>query len=174
MRPENQNRLARIKKTSRILQIACKTIMVLVTLIFLASTVALLINRGGTISYASGGLAIGQLTRASRFILLGVNALTLGIIFKCFFHLNELLGNYSEGQIFTAQSTVQIRKLGVTCVLWGAMNVVWCFLPLALLSNRPKSFAFNPDLVLVGLMIVIISWFMEMAVEIQEENELTV
>lgn len=54
------------------------------------------------------------------------------------------------------------------------MNFVWSLLPLLLFPNRPKLFEGDLDFVFVGLIILVISWFMEMAAELQEENELTV
>ncbi|MGB0065003.1 MAG: DUF2975 domain-containing protein [Terracidiphilus sp.] len=85
-----------------------------------------------------------------------------------------MLGNYSRGEIFTTKSSGHIRQFGITCILWGVMNFVWSLLPLLLFPNRPKLFEGDLDFVFVGLIILVISWFMEMAAELQEENELTV
>lgn len=174
MRPENQLLLEKIKKASRILRMVCKTFMGLATLGFLPACIALLINRGGTIRSFNSSFVIGELTMPSRLLLLAVSALTFGVVFKCFFDLDQLLGNYSRGEIFTVKSAGRIRQLGVNCILWGIMNVVWSFLPILVSSHRPRTFEGNPDLVVIGLIIFVISWFMEMAAELQEENELTV
>jgi hypothetical protein len=174
MRSENEVRLHKIKKISNLLRVICKVLMALITLAFLAGFIALLINKGGTITYSNEGFAIGELTLRGRLILLALSALTFGIMFKCFFHLYRLLGNYSRGNIFTTESSGQIRQMGVACVLWGGLNVLWVFLPLAISSHRPKSFEGNLDFVVIGLIIIAISWFMEMAAELKEENELTV
>jgi Protein of unknown function (DUF2975) len=112
MRSENQIRLNKIKKNSGILQTICKVLMTMITLGFLAGSIALLINKGGTIRYFNAGFLIGELTLRARFILLALSALTFGIMFKCFFHLHQLLGNYSRAEIFTAGSARQIRPIG--------------------------------------------------------------
>ncbi len=36
------------------------------------------------------------------------------------------------------------------------------------------SISCRPDALVVGLVVIVISWFMEMAAEMREENELTV
>ena len=148
--------------------------MVTIPLGFLAGAIALVINRGGTVRYFDVGFSIGDLTLRSRCILLTVMALTCGILFKCFFHLHQLLGNYSRAEIFTAGSARLIRQLGITCMLWGFLNFLWGFMPLALSARPPKSFEGNLDFVGIGVIILVNSWFMEMAVELHEENELTV
>src|SRR5689334_14994000 len=117
MRSENRVRLSKIRKISKILRVICKVLMGLITLAFLAGCVALLINKGGTISYSNFRFSISELTLRARLILLTLLALTFGIQFKCFFHLYRLLGNYSRGETFTAESSWQIRQLGITCIL---------------------------------------------------------
>jgi len=174
MRPENQVRLEKIEKFSGILRVICNLLMALVTLAFLAGCIALLVNKGGAIRYFHVSFAIGELTLRGRLILLVLNVLTFGILFKCFFHLRQLFGNYSRGEIFTTESSVQIRQLGNACVMWGGLNILWTFLPLVLSSHPPRSFEGSLDFVVIGLIIIAISWFMEMAAEIKEENELTV
>jgi hypothetical protein len=46
--------------------------------------------------------------------------------------------------------------------------------PLAIAAHRPRVVAGNLDAVIIGLMVLVIAWFMEIAVELQEENALTV
>lgn len=170
----NKTRLNKIKKISGILRNICKFLMTMIALGFLAGSVALVINRGGTIRYFNVGILIGELTLRARFIVLALTALMSGVMFKCFFHLHQLLGNYSRAEIFTAGSARQIRQLGITCMLWGGLNVLSGFLPLAMSAPAPKSFEGNFDFVGIGLIIFVISWFMEMAAELHEENELTI
>jgi len=174
MRLENQARLDKIKKTSRILQVICKVLMVVAAIAFLPGCIALLINRGGTIHSFNTAFVIAELTLPSRLLLLAVIALTFGVVLKCFFDLNQLLGNYSRGEIFTARSAGLIRQLGITCVLWGVLNLGSAFLPLVISPQHPKSFEGEFGFVFIGCIIIGISWFMEMAVELQEENDLTI
>lgn len=174
MRLENQLRLDKIRRSSRVLRVLCKVFMGLMAVGFLAGAIALLVNMGGTVRYFNVSFTIGELTLRGRLILLVLSALTFGVGFKCFFHLNRLLGNYSHGEIFSRESAGQIRQLGVTCVLWGVLNFVWVFVPLAVAAHPPRSLDGNLDFVFIGLIVVVISWFMEMAAELREENELTI
>jgi hypothetical protein len=52
----------------------------------------------------TAGLTLGR-----RLILGAVCALALGALFKCFYHLRGLFGNYSRGEIFTRESVGQLR-----------------------------------------------------------------
>jgi hypothetical protein len=45
----------------------------------------------------------------------------------------------------------------------------WAFTPV-----RPSSFEANTDTVPIGMILFAVAWFMDMAVDLQEENELTV
>jgi uncharacterized membrane protein len=148
--------------------------MFVAVILFLPSCVALLLNRGGTIHSFNTAFVIAELSLPSRLLLLTVILLTFGVVFKCFFHLNQLLGNYSRGEIFTAKSAGLIRQLGITCVLWGVLNLGSAFLPLVISPQHPKSFESEFGFVIIGIIIIVISWFMEMAVELQEENDLTI
>jgi hypothetical protein len=84
------------------------------------------------------------------------------------------MDNYSRREIFTAGSAQQIRRFGVTCILWGALKVAWAFLPLALLKDPPRSFVVSVDALVIGAVVVGISWFAEMATNLREENDLTI
>ena len=100
-----------------------------------------------------------------------------GALFKCLYHLYRLLGNYSRGEIFTKGSAEQIRQWGLAWTLLGVVKFAIRFLPrvVSIPSNMPLSEGLDGlDEVVSGLIIVAISWFMEMAAEMREENELTV
>jgi len=134
-----------------------------------------------------------------RLVLGTYIALRWGAMFLCVYHLHRLLGNYSRGEIFSGDSGRQIRQWGIACVLWGTAEFLWVFVPGLLLPHpvgvhtpgyatvypgpvRAGLFFVNGmvvrfhggELMLTGLIIVAISWFMAMAVEMREENELTV
>lgn len=118
-------------------------------------------------------------------------------MFLCAYYLIRLLRNFSHGEIFTKDSGRQLRLWGIACVLWGTMKLLFLFIPGGLLiypvlrgteamhrgiqghngdfwlNGAPLS-SHGGDLIVNGLTIVAISWFMVMAVEMREENELTV
>lgn len=174
MRPEIEQKLRKIKKISHILRVVCKAIMAVVVLELLIATVLLLAGRGGTIRYYNASFQVAAFTLSQRLLLLLMIGLTLALIAKGFYHLHHLFGNYSRGEIFTGESAAQIHQFGIACVLGGCVNVAWDFMPSGISAHPPHSFEVNPGFIVIGATIVAISWFMEMAAEMREENELTI
>lgn len=87
-----------------------------------------------------------------------------------------LLGNYSRGEIFTKGSAEQIRQWGLACALWGVARYAIQFLPRvpAIRDSFKPGEVQGLGLMVNGLIIVAISWFMEMAAEMREEQDLIV
>lgn len=172
MQTNIQTRLQRIKKASIILRAICTGLLVLIAFIGICSVICLTFGVGGVsfdnMVVGTAGLALGR-----RLILGAVCAFALGALFKCFYHLRRLFGNYSRGEIFTRESVGQLRQFGVACLLWGVLSFVWG-LSLALSANPVKPFRGHFDSLVIGVVIVAISWFMDMAVDLREENELTI
>jgi hypothetical protein len=182
MRPENEARLAKIKKISRILQGMCTAFLVLCVLGFLVMTWFLISSRypipgggHGIIWEGYNGVAFNvyDLTDRDRVVAVVFFALSWGVVFNCGYQLHRLLDNYSRGEVFTSESAGQIRKWGIACVLWGVMKFGWMLVPLVI-ANAYKKPGEGLSLVVNGLIIVAISWFMEMAAEMREEQDLIV
>lgn len=174
MRPENEARLRKIRRVSSILRGVCKGLLVLIVIGFLMSTVALLANRGGSVGYFDVWFRIGELTLGHRLLVLALSALTSAVWFMCIYHLHELFGNYSLGEIFTQGSVGHLRQMGVACVLWGVMKILWVGLSRALSTNPLGPIQVSAEIIPIGIIILVVAWFMDMAVEMREENELTV
>ena len=64
--------------------------------------------------------------------------------------------------------------MGVACVLWGVMKVLWVGLERALAGTTPVPVQVSAEIIPIGLIVIVVAWFMDMAVDLQEENELTV
>jgi len=182
MQPENEAKLRKIKLISGILRGMCKVFLVLCVLGFLLRTFGLVTSRGpipggghGIIWEGYNGVAFNvyDLTGRDRVVAGILFALTWGVVFLCGFHLHRLLGYYSRGEVFSKESAGQIRQWGIACVLWGVVKFGWMLVPL-LIVNAYRKPGEGLSLVVNGLIIVAISWFMEMAAEMREENELTV
>ncbi len=180
MRPENEARLTKVRKISGFLQVLC--------VLYMLSCVLALWNiaRGpiflhgpywgiGTAWYSYGGIGfkVYSLTGRERLIAAVFFALYWGIAILCGLQLFRLLGFYSRGEIFTRKSAGQIRLWGLACVAWGIVKLSYFFLPF-LVTNSRHTQGIELSLIMNGLIIVAISWFMEMAAEMREENELTV
>jgi hypothetical protein len=202
MRPENEARLRKIERTSKVLRWVCKGFLVLCVLRFLimAGTVALSAMQHHGFIWGDSNVVQYQLTVGGETVICGYYTLLWAAAFLCVFYLHRLLGNYSRGEIFTQDSARQIRRWGLACVLWGVMGFLWNMVPGAVFTHPIPISSQSPipeyaraakpepgdwsngkfvqphggGMMGNGLAIVAISWFMAMAVDLQEENELTV
>ncbi len=173
MRPENQAKLQKIEKASVVLRAICKVLMALVALVGIGCIVSVVsgaggINYGGNVIFGTAGLTLGH-----RLALGAVTALTWAVLLNCFYRLHRLFGSYSRGEVFTRESVRHMRQFGIACLLWGVMNFVWA-LSLALSSHPPMTFQGHADALVIGAIVIVIAWFMDMAADLHEENELTI
>jgi hypothetical protein len=172
MRTESQAKLTKIKKVSTVLRMLCKGLMMVVTFVGLACVVCATFGVGAVvydnIAFRTAGLALGH-----RLLLGAITALAFAALVKCFFHLHQLFGDYSHGEIFTRASVGQLRQFGIACLLWGLMDIVWG-VSLALSVHPRMPLRGDSDSLVIGSTLIIIAWFMDMAVDIREENELTI
>ena len=172
MRPEIEARLRKIKKTSIVFRAICVGLLALVTLIGLGGVVVVTSGVGG-INYDGRIFRSAGLTLGHRLILGAVTAAAWGVLFNCVYHLYRLFGNYSRGEIFTRGSVGQLRKFGIACVLWGVISFLW-LLSLAISAHPAQTFPGHADSLVIGAVVIVIAWFMDMAVDLREENELTI
>jgi hypothetical protein len=175
VRSETETKLQNIKRISRILHAVCKGLLVLVVLLFLAAVIGVLVGGNVTIAAFDLRIAVASLALPARLLIVALLLLSMGVIAKGLYHLCRLFNGYASGEIFTRQAAAQIRQLGITVILWACVGV---FLPLAaagLMHAHPLSpFPLHIDSALIGIVIIVISWFMEAAAEMREENELTI
>jgi len=172
MKPETEKRLKKIQRVSTILRVICKAGFAVVSCVFLAAIVVILIGRG-TVSFADDSVPLAPLFGSGRALLAVATALLLAVGLKGVYHLHRLFGNYGRGDIFTGESAGQIRQLGITVLLWYGANILWA-VTTAAFEPAPFSIQFRSDSLVTGPIIIVISWFMGMAAEIREENELTI
>lgn len=172
MRPESQAKLSKIKKVSSILRVICKGLIAAIALVGLACVVCAAFGVGAIvyddIPFRTAGLTLGY-----RLFLGAITALTFAALIKCFFHLHQLFGDYAHGEIFTRGSVGQLRQFGIACLLWGVMDILWG-VSLALSVHPRISLQGHADSLVIGPTLIVIAWFMDMAVDLREENELTI
>lgn len=180
MRAENEANLAKIKKISGILRLICVLFMFGCMLALWRIATGPIFGHGqnwgiGTLWQGVNGLEFKaySLTVRDRVIAAVIFVLYWGVGFLCGLQLFRLLGFYSRGEIFTKDSAGQIRRWGLACVAWGTVKIAYALVPLLVANSRFTQGA-DLSLIVYGLIIVAISWFMEMAAEMREENELTV
>lgn len=172
MRPEIQAKLQQIKNVSIFFRVICKVLLALITLTGVGCVVSVAFGVGG-VNYDNAIFGTAGLTLGHRLVLGAVAALTWAILFKCLYHLHQLFGNYSRGEIFTRESVGHIRQFGIACLLWGFMGFLW-IASLAVAVHTAKTFHGHADSFVIGAVIIAIAWFMDMAVDLSEENELTI
>ncbi|MDR3724009.1 MAG: DUF2975 domain-containing protein [Terracidiphilus sp.] len=113
-------------------------------------------------------------TNFDRVVVGCILALGFGVLFNCGYQLHRLLGNYSRGDIFTKESAGQIRKCGLACVLLGIFHLGVELAPRLMANLHSKQPGGGLSQLCIGLVIVAISWMMEMAAEMREEQDLVI
>ncbi|HTL72877.1 MAG TPA: DUF2975 domain-containing protein [bacterium] len=78
----------------------------------------------------------------------------------------SLFGLYRKGQLFTARAVLHIRSLGYFLI------INWAFDDQMQSTLRDMNLSTVP--ILIGLLIIFVSWIMDEGRKIQEEQELTV
>ena len=175
MQTEIQAKLYKIRKVSSFIRAICKVVIGFKVAEFLLVAVFLLSDRGMDISLHKPLFHLISLSLGRRLHLVVMIAISLGFLIKCLYHLHRLFGNYSRDEIFTSDSAEQLRQIGITYLIWSCISTLSS--PLAFLSAHPPN-AYEVDLhlnsIVIGVCIIVISWFMVMAADMREENELTI
>lgn len=174
MRPELEKKLEKIQRFSRTLRRICRAMFVVMSLLLVICIVAVLIG-GGTITVFDISLPMRSFAFHQRILLAPILLFLFAVPLKGLYHLQRLFAGYARGEIFTIESVGQIRQFGVAILLWPVANLVWIAVALALAHRHfPHSFYFRADSIAIGIAVIVISWIMEMAAEIRQENELTI
>jgi hypothetical protein len=174
MNPQTESKISRIEKYSARLRVFCTALLVPAAVLPVALAVAAFVVHGSTINYFGQTIPLADLTTGGRAALAILSLLSGVVLVKALLHLRRLLCNYAKREIFTADSARQVRHFGESCMLWGLLKIAWAFLPLMVRGQSVSSIQLSGDTILLGGIIVVLSWFAEMAAELREENELTI
>ena len=174
MTTSNETTLRKIERASSVLRAVTTAVHVPVVILGIVATVAILSGSSAHISYLGQDFVPSELLLEPRLVLAVVVVATALVMLKALRHLRQLAGNYMRREIFTADSARQIRQFGLSCVLWGLIKLAWAFLPLLILAKHGPVYTAASDSILMGAVIIGISWFAEMAAALREENDLTV
>jgi len=175
MRPELERKLHRIQSFSQVLRRICQGALLVMFLLLLACIAGICVGKGNIIRAFDLSVPLSTLSGYQRILMAVVAVFAISVPIKGLYHLERLLRNYTEGKIFTVASAGEIRQLGVTALLWAAANLVWVAAAFALTERHlPHSFYFRVDSIAIGVTVIAISWLMEMAAAMREENELTI
>jgi hypothetical protein len=172
MSRDNQAKLRRIKRASAAGRVTCDLVLAALGLTGIGAVVDVVSGIGGVKLlhwfFSTAGLGLGH-----RLILGAITAATWGILFAGFFHLRRLFADFARGEIFTRHAVRQLRWFGIACLLWCVMHFVW-MASLAMSSHPIRTFPASADGFGTGIVVIVIAWFMDMAVDLREENELTI
>lgn len=174
MNPQIEMKLRRIEKLSSVLRTVCTVLIVITFITGIAGTLALLVGGSVKISYFGGHIAVADLTFAGRAFAVGLLLASTAVFVTSLHHLRCLLGNYARREIFTASSARHIRLFGYCCLWWGLLEFVWQLVPFLTLTHQRMDITLRGDSLVLGAVIIVISWCTEMGAALREESELTI
>jgi hypothetical protein len=175
MRTDIQAKLYKIRRVSSVIRLICKVVIGFKLTEFILAAVFLLSDKGIDIGLHRPLFHLISLSLFRRLHLVVMIAISLGFLIKCLYHLHHLFENYSHDQIFTRNSAEQLRQIGITYLIWSCISELSS--PLAFLSSHPPNIYeinLHSSSIVIGVCIIVISWFMVMASDMREENELTI
>jgi hypothetical protein len=194
MSPQTQEKLEQVKKYSASL----RTVFFFAWLVMaFAGAIGLIIiltvndsqRVPSTLDFGGMMYVGGEITWLVKIVVSIGWVLTVLITLKLVHHLTELFGLYARGEIFTSENVRQIREIGVSVFLFVA---IWAYGLLASfvlgysgvgtaiasrgMEIRGWGFGLPEPLtvVLAGIIIVVVSWIMDVGRELREEQDLTV
>ena len=105
--------------------------------------------------------------------------LALAVLLKLNFHLIKLFGLYADGKLFNRENVHQIRQIGITVLLFPALWVLGLivpgFLPSDDVARSVVSSGQQPFTELIlGAIIIVVAWIMDVGRELREEQDLVV
>ena len=120
---------------------------------------------------------------STLLMAIAVSAIPTGIIMLAFIHLRRLFALYSDGTIFSIANAECYRSLGYTLIYWAFSKLAFApLISVVLTLNNPpgaKSLVLqigSSDLgnILLGCLVLLISWVMHEASLLEEESQYTV
>lgn len=190
MSPATEEKLARVRKYSTSLRRLFTFFQVVVVIGALISVVILLTvnNPDSTLVFIDTAFHGDEITLTVRLVTLIGMLLVFAIGLKLLHHLKTLFGLFEKGEIFTADTVSHIRQTGVSIFLFIG---VWLYAILGKVMlmtmgqpgqvaagvNATIGFGLKYDTFLMaigGIIIIVISWIMDVGREMREERDLTV
>lgn len=173
------NKIKLLAKRCRVFFTVLAILWVLFALaIWFCSQTSLLNFWGGTFGIDPGMITLTPITRSLGFL---VTLLPIGTILYITYLLIKLLKNYEQSYLFTLANARTIRKLGLSLYLWAFCNIIFKTLLVLVLTteNPPHQKLLTLSLtgmdiqsLVVGSVILLLSWVMIEAQIIAEDNAL--
>jgi uncharacterized membrane protein len=172
--------LQKVQKYSRSLQRVFKFSFGVVLLGAVASLLLLFRPSDGPILLGGIELVRESLTGWSTVFVVAFIVLYYAVWLKIFYHLIRLFGLYADAKIFTRDNVTQIRQIGIAILVFPAL---WVFALLALAPAMVGDSAVSPRSIVpsspmpalvVGAIVMIVSWIMDVGRELREHDELVI
>ena len=119
----------------------------------------------------------GSVPPAARVVSWIDSLAVIGILLKLSFHLKSLFARYAEGEIFGRENVRQIRQIGLTVLLFPALWILVAITPAFITADgRTALMDYDgagplPEIVLGGI-ILVVSWIMDVGRDLREEQDL--
>lgn len=180
MAAQAAEKLKKVQRYSTSLRRLFRFLFVLTALALLVETYLTLMGvepfragvRIGSTQYS--GDAVSATVRAIAYAQFVLSSL---LVLKLNFHLAKLFGLYANAQIFSAANVKEIRQIGVTVLLFPALWLLSLLVP-ALLPAEGTSQTIVGGMpfmqIIVGTVVIVVSWIMDVGRELREEQELVV
>lgn len=189
MSPESEAKLAQVRKYSASLRSLFSFLQFVVVIGGCISVLLLLLTSGEDTGVAIGDMVFrgDELTPTVRILGVFTVLIGFGIAVKLVRHLRNLFSLYAEGRIFTGENVAQIRQIGISILLFGSIWVWTIAARLVLFAldhpipqyeagREAIGLTVNLPLATVvgGIIVIVISWIMDVGRELREEQDLTV
>ena len=173
MNPNSEKKIRRIERMSVALRGLSSVLLVVIGVSTLVASGAAIAGRLASFRSFGNTINLAAVAPGARIAVALAVLATGAIVLKALLHLRNLFGNYARREIFTADSARQLRRFGFSCVLWFGVELLWVCLP-GLLQTPAAPVPLSCDALFIGVVIIGVSWFTEMAAELREENDLTI
>jgi hypothetical protein len=195
MTAETAVKLQKVKKYSASLRNLFLTLFVLGAAMWLISTI--LAVEGGFVHagfgrpdgvYPEPSVRIGSTEYHGDAVSVGIR--TLGILYFTLnvalvlaltLHLVQLFDLYAAGKIFSAENVQQIRRIGITLMLFPALSALGLLVPLVAPGEGTSDgartvveFVGSLQSFVIGFIVLVVSWVMDFGRELREEQDLVV
>jgi len=190
MNPATAQKLDRVRRYSRSLKNVFRFFQFVIIAGGLVSIAIVATVSSPNATFDLGGLQLrgDEITGLTRIIGIVGMLLVFSLSLKLLHHLARLFGLYADGEIFTVASVQQIRKVGISILLFAALFLFNILGNVALIVAGQQDIAIvhlgeasspiingnSISTILGGVIIIMISWIMDVGREMREEQDLTV
>lgn len=124
-----------------------------------------------------------SLTPMDRLLGFGISSMPMLVELYILYSLIKLFGLYSKGEIFSVNNVKHIRNIGYALLITQVINPIYeGLMGVALTWHNPHGHRFaaftldqtNFGIILVGLIVILISWIMAEGCRLREEQQLTI